>query len=457
MKRQRIIAGLTALFLIFTLLSGCSALEKESEEETPKKQLYFYYPYDSSYVIKSLILEFNNSQDRIIVEGIEGSGQRKEFLEKLDELIKKGQTVPDIILIHDTWLAKLAAEQKIQPLDGGLSIEKRNKIFAGMADAMVWEGKTYGWPFWQDMPLLYYRTDLVETPPAAWEDLFQLALQIMKANEMEYGLVFPGSAEENAAAFLAGIWHYFGTYPDFEAEETVFDQESVANVWNFMVSMAREEVISLNSMSMDPENCRAVFEAGNAAFMWNWSYAARLFLDEESPLYGKVGVASLPAPGNVDAAGGILSGYVLTMSRATKSIPESWEFIQFLVSEQSQQRIKNAGLMPADASVYQSDWLEEIGLPSQFKDMMQKGQALKPGKNVNGTLNVMAEAVSLAFEHNKNLEDFILLLKEGIVEEEQVDETEPEEETDKESSESEESEGSGEESANPAEDTGNSE
>ena len=145
------------------------------------------------------------------------------------------------------------------------------------------------------------------------------------------------------------------------------------------------------------------------------------------------------------------------MSRATKSIPESWEFIQFLVSEQSQQRIKNAGLMPADASVYQSDWLEEIGLPSQFKDMMQKGQALKPGKNVNGTLNVMAEAVSLAFEHNKNLEDFILLLKEGIVEEEQVDETEPEEETDKESSESEESEGSGEESANPAEDTGNSE
>ena len=100
----------------------------------------------------------------------------------------KGQTVPDIILIHDTWLAKLAAEQKIQPLDGGLSIERENAL-AGMADAMVWEGKTI-LALLAGYALLYYRTDLVETPPAAWEDLFQLALQIMKANEMEYGLVF---------------------------------------------------------------------------------------------------------------------------------------------------------------------------------------------------------------------------------------------------------------------------
>jgi len=426
MKKYRIIAGLTALFLISALFSGCSLVKKENEEEKPKKQLYFYYPYDSSYIMNSLIMEFNNSQDRIVVEGIQGSGQRKEFLDKLNELIKKGDTVPDVILIHDTWLAKLAADQMIQPLDGGLSQEKRSKFFAGMADAMLWEGKTYGLPFWQDMPLLYYRSDLLENPPDSWKDLSRLAVQLKKANEMEYGIVFPGSTEENAAAFLASIWQYFESYPNFEAEEAVFDEQSVTAFWNFLVDMARDDAISSNSMSMSPENCRAAFESGNAAFMWNWSYAARLFLDEESPLYGKVGVAPLPVSDGGNGAGSIISGFALTMSKKTDLIPESWEFIQFLVSEQSQKRIRNTGLMPADTTLYQSDWLEGMGLPSQFKDVMQSAHALKPGRIVNGTLSVMSQAVSLAFEHNKTAEDFIMLMKEGIIEEERVEETEGE-------------------------------
>ena len=421
MKMQKIIAGLTALLLLFTLFSGCSLIDKSDEQENSIKQLYFYYPHDISYIIKGLIIEFNNMQEEIVVEGIEGSNIRKEFSEKLDELIQEGETVPDIILIHDSWLARMAAEEVIRPLDGGLSHEKIKRFFPGMVDAMVWEEETYGLPFWQDMPLLYYRSDLMEAPPSSWEELSHMAAQIKKANEMEYGLIFPGNSEVNAAAFLANIWFSFGSYPDFEAEETVFDEQSGANTWNSLVGMARNDAISPNSMTMNAENCRAVFETGNAVFMWNWSYAARLFLDEESPIFGNVGVA--PMPVSSDETGGVLSGYALTMSKNTNLIPENWDFMQFLVNEQSQKRIRDAGLMPADVSLYQSDWLNRIGLPSSFKDIMSSGRALKPGKNVDGTLNVLAEAVSLAFEQNKKLEDFILLLKEGIVEDEPIDET----------------------------------
>ena len=56
----------TSPVLIFFIIRLFS-IRKGSEEETPKKQLYFYYPYDSSYVIKP-ILEFNNSQDRIMLK-----------------------------------------------------------------------------------------------------------------------------------------------------------------------------------------------------------------------------------------------------------------------------------------------------------------------------------------------------------------------------------------------------
>lgn len=212
--------------------------------------------------------------------------------------------------------------------------------------------------------------------------------------------------------------------PNFEAEETILDEQAVANTWNCITSMAKNEVISPDFLNMSAENCRTVFEAGNAVFMWNWSYAARLFLDEESPISGKVGVAPLPTSN--EEAGGILSGYALTMSSHTGRIPESWEFMEFLVSEQSQSKIKDAGLMPAEASLYRPEWLKKIGLNSSYKHIMQTGHTLKPGRNVDGTLSVMAGAVSLAFEQNKKMEDFILLLKEGIVDEDLVDESDQE-------------------------------
>lgn len=440
MKVRRITAGLMTLLLIFTLLSGCTLIGDGKEEENPQKQLYFYYPHDGSYIIKSLIMEFNRLQEGIIIEGIEGSGSRSEFAEKLNELIQAGETVPDVILIHDTWLAKLATEKTIRSLDGGLSGDKRNKFFAGVADAMLWQGQTYGLPFWQDMPLLYYRSDLMENPPITWEELSQMAVQIKKDNDMEYGLIFPGESEENGAAFLAGIWSYFGAYPDFEAEETIFDEQAMTNTWNSLAGMAKNEVISSNSLNMSAENCRTVFETGNAVFMWNWSYAARLFLDEQSPIKGKAGVSPLPISGDDAEAGGILSGYALTMSNKTSLIPESWEFMQFLVSEESQQLIRNAGLMPAEKSLYQSAWVNQIGLPSVFADRMQSGRALKPGRNVDGTLNVMAGAVSLAFEQNKNLDDFILLLKEGMIDEQPVTDDIHEEEDGEENEETDDSE-----------------
>jgi multiple sugar transport system substrate-binding protein len=419
MKVRRSTAGLMALLLIFTLLSGCSLIGDGKEEENPQKQLYFYYPPDGSFLIKSLILKFNSMQEKIIVQGIEGPGSRGEFMDQLHELNQAGETVPGVILIHDTWLAKLASEQAIRSLDGGLSQDKRNRFFAGMADAMLWEGQTYGLPFWQDMPLLYYRKDLMESPPTAWEDLSRMAVQIKKDNEMEYGFIFPGESEENGAAFLAGIWSCYGMVPDFEAEETIFDEQVMASTWNSLTSMVKNEAISSNSLSMSAENCRTIFETGNAVFMWNWSYAARLFLDEESPVKGKVGVTTLPVSGDGEA-GGILSGYALAMSSKTGLISESWEFMQFLASEESQQLIRDAGLLPAEKSLYQPVWMHQTGLPSGFPDMMQSGYALKPGRNVDGTLNVMAGAVSLAFQQNKTLEDFILLLKEGVIDEQPV-------------------------------------
>ena len=425
MGKIRATAGLLVLCMLSILLSGCDGIKgKEvSAEETAEKKLTFYYPRDGSQIIKELVLIYNDRQNDMDVDPVEIPGTRTEFAGKLKALLNAGEVFPDVLLIHDTWLVPLAEARYIQPLDGGLSEEKKSGFFPCMMDAMVWNGETYGLPFWQDTPLLYYRSDLVATPPATWEQAEQEAADILAADAIPIGLLFPGKPQENAAAFLSGFWSAYHACPDFRSAEVLLDEAAMTTAWNRMNSMVTGGVISADVLNMSAENCRSSFEKGNAVFMWNWSYAARLFQREESPLHGKFGV--IPVPASADGTGsiGILSGYAMVMSKKTSVIPEVWSFMQYMTGEESQRGMMDAGLMPSRSSFYEdSAWLNEIGLPSWFGNILGSGQVLKLGPKADGRLNEMSQALALAVGQKKGAADLMLFMKEGIVPGEQSEE-----------------------------------
>jgi multiple sugar transport system substrate-binding protein len=420
----RIIAGLLVLFILTALFSGCDSLKgkKTSADETAKLNLTFYYSRDGSQVVKKLVLDYNKEHDDVVVNAVEVPGIRTEFTEKLKTLLDAGEAFPDILLIHDTWLAQLAQAQYIRPLDGGLSNEKKGEFFPGMMDAMAWEGKIYGLPFWQDTPVLYYRSDLVQSPPANWEQLEQTAENTAAANEIPNGFLFPGKTQESAADFLAGLWSAYHAYPDFRQAEVTFDEAAMPAAWNRLNRMVVNGVIPPDVLNMNPEDCRASFEKGNAVFMWNWSYAARLFQDEKSPLFGKVGIAPIPGPGDGTGSTGILSGYALVMSKKTTSIPEVWSFMQYMTGEESQSEVAKSGLLPARASLYgNAEWQNQAALPSWFRDILASGRALKLGSNADSQLNMMAQSAALAIGQRKDASELMLYLKEGVVAQEPVD------------------------------------
>ena len=423
--KRAVKSAIAVLIMMAVLFSGCSSLGKKNSDQQEKQKLYFYYPRDGSHIIKRAIIEYNSHQQDVEVVGLEGPGTRNDFYDKLNTLRSEGETVPDIILIHDTWLARLASEQLIRPLDGGMTESRKNEFFSGMNKAMIWEGNIYGLPFWQDVPLLYYRKDLIESPPESWEELSQTAYNVMKGAELEYGLVFPGGSQENAAAFLGGLWSYYDAYPDFEAKEIKFNENSLVSATDSLKNMVSKGVITPNTLALSAEDCRMVFEGGNAVYMWNWSYAARLFLDEASPLYGRVGVVPLPASKSDSYDSEIVSGYALAMSKDTGLITEAWSFMEYLTGDEIQKKIADAGMMPAKKSLYSINWLDKLGLPHMITDLLETGHALKPGRSVDERLNMMLQALSLAIEENKSTSDLIKFIEEGVLAAENNNDEEP--------------------------------
>jgi multiple sugar transport system substrate-binding protein len=55
---------------------------------------------------------------------------------------------------------------------------KNDTFYANLMDPITFEGKTYMIPMWTESQILYYRTDLIPTPPKTWEEFRTIAKQV---------------------------------------------------------------------------------------------------------------------------------------------------------------------------------------------------------------------------------------------------------------------------------------
>ncbi|MBW2094587.1 MAG: extracellular solute-binding protein, partial [Deltaproteobacteria bacterium] len=103
-----------------------------------------------------------------------------------------------------------------------------------------------------------------------------------------------------------------------------------------------------------------LFIQGKAVFHRNWPYAWAVANDPgRSRVAGKVGVGPLPAFHGFRPAS-TLGGWQLGINRYSRHPAESWRFIQFLSSAESQKRLAvEAGLAPTRKSVYQDPEVRE--------------------------------------------------------------------------------------------------
>lgn len=165
------------------------------------------------------------------------------------------------------------------------------------------DGSLTGIPYFNDAPMLYYRTDLLEEygveVPQTWEELAVAAQTIQdgeraKGNSEFWGYVWQGNAYEGLTCD-ALEWIYS------EAGSTIVSPEGEITVNDPAVAFALDRAATwVGTISPEgvtgyqEEDARSTWQAGNAAFMRNWPYAYALGNSEDSAVAGLFGVALLP-------------------------------------------------------------------------------------------------------------------------------------------------------------------
>jgi multiple sugar transport system substrate-binding protein len=209
--------------------------------------------------------------------------------------------------------------------------------------------------------MLYWRTDLMESPPASLQEL------AVTARRTGAGFVWQGARYEGlVTVFLEVLGAFGGQILAPEHRVTVDSPAAVAAlVW------LREQIRSGASprevLTWHEEECRFAFQNGRAAFLRNWPYAVPLLRQADSAVAGRFAVAPMPAaagvPGGRPTAA--LGGAQLAINAHSRRADDAYRLIAWLTApERMLERAEAAGQYPARRSVYQDPRLAAaLGVP----------------------------------------------------------------------------------------------
>jgi multiple sugar transport system substrate-binding protein len=271
--------------------------------------------------------------------------------QQLTQRFTAGSSTPDVITSDVIWPSTfarpgwLANMSKFHPDTGA--------FFPGQMATGQYKGGIYAIPWFINAEGLYYRTDMIKTPPTSTAQVFTDALAAMKKYpQLKEGLAFEGDKYEGAVTA-------FQSFGGNIAPSTLNNINTPGNaaVLTMMYDAVHKYHIAPTAVSTWEESqVQSAWLSGQTPFALNWPYIFALS-QGSNPSYPAVknhtGWVPFPNPtGNPQAS---LGGDDLVMNAKSTHQAAAWEFIQYLTSDQAQiARAIAAGDPPSVKSAYNS-------------------------------------------------------------------------------------------------------
>jgi multiple sugar transport system substrate-binding protein len=345
--------------------AGCGG----GEQAGGATEIYFTSAPDESGTTEKLIDMFNDKNKGkykvIFHQGNADTGQR---FDKLRTQMQAGGEDLDVILGDVIWTAQLAESDWISDLSDRFTESQRKEFLPGSVEAITYEGKTFGMPWFTDTGLLYYRMDLLQEsgfdgPPKTWDELKQMTLKVREDAGLKYGFVFQGAAYEGGVCDgMEFIWTHGGEVldPDDPTRVLVDSPEAIAGLATER-SMITEGISPEGVTVYKEDESAGAFLNGDAVFLRNWPYVYALVGTSEYPELEpeQVGVSELPSadgePGN-----GTVGDQPLYISSTATDPDAAWKFIQFLSApEQQKIRAVEGAYLPTRTALYSDPEIQE--------------------------------------------------------------------------------------------------
>ncbi len=177
----------------------------------------------------------------------------------------------DIMGLDVTWEAEFANAGWIQPWTGANRAAVVNGTLAPALETALWKGQLVAAPYNSNTQLLWYRSDLVKTPPRTWAQMIADAEQLAREGKPHYIEIQGAQYEGVTVWFNTMVNSAGGTILNATSTKPVLGAPAVKAL-SIMKELASSRAADPSlGVQMEDQN-RLAMEGGSAAFELNYPY-----------------------------------------------------------------------------------------------------------------------------------------------------------------------------------------
>jgi len=358
MKHPKKLAPIALLGAFALVLSACSSSTTSSPGAasgpaasglTGRGPITYVQGKDNSNVVKPLVEKWNAAHP---TEKVTFKEQTDQADQQHDDLVQNFQAKNpnyDVMSVDVIWTAEFAAKGWLQPLKDKQAIDT-SKMLPATVKTATYKGVLYTAPVSTDGGILFYRKDLVPTPPKTWTKMMGMC-SIAKAKKIgcyagQYfkyeGLTVNVAEAINSAG---------GTIVGADGKPTVTSPEAKKGMQNLVTAYA-DGSIPKEGITFKEEEGRLAFENGNLLFLRDWPYVYNLAkTDGSSKVKTTFAMAALPGISGPGASS--LGGHNAAISVYSKNKATAADFLKFLTTTEQQTAFVTQGsLAPVLTALY---------------------------------------------------------------------------------------------------------
>jgi multiple sugar transport system substrate-binding protein len=251
--------------------SGLAACGTSSGGSGPVTLTYYLYPDTSGVTNQAVATCSKQSHGKYTISyqqlPLSADGQRQQLVRRL---AAHDNTI-DIMGLDVTWEAEFAEAGWLLPWTGSNKQQAEHDTLKPMLETATWKGKLYAVPDNTNTQLLWYRSDLVKTPPKTWTEMINDSIKLAKQGKPHL-IEIQGAQYEGATVwFNTMLASAGGSVLTPDAAHVALGKPAVKAL-TIMKRLA-SSVAADPSLDVQLENDnRLAMEAGTAAFQLNYPF-----------------------------------------------------------------------------------------------------------------------------------------------------------------------------------------
>jgi multiple sugar transport system substrate-binding protein len=255
--------------LVSSALAACGT--SSASTAGPVNLTYYLYPDTSGATQQAIANCEKQSGHKYTISYQQlptgADGQRQQLVRRL----AAHDSTIDIMGLDVTWEAEFAQAGWIQEWTGANKAQAVTDALKPALQTAIWNGKLYAVPDNTNTQLLWYRSDLVKTPPTTWAQMISDAEQLAKQGKPHL-IEIQGAQYEGATVwFNTMVSSAGGTVLSPDASKVTLGAPAVKAL-SIMKQLASSPAADPSlSVQMENDN-RLAMEAGNAVFQLNYPF-----------------------------------------------------------------------------------------------------------------------------------------------------------------------------------------